>query len=81
MAVGGGLGGCGGRVLAAAVGLLAQISASAEETSAQSGVVAGAAAEVSRSVQTVAAGADEMGASIREIATNARRRRRWRPVR
>ena len=42
-----------------------------EETSAQSGVVAGAAEEVSRNVQTVAAGAEEMGASIREISQNA----------
>jgi methyl-accepting chemotaxis protein len=49
----------------------AQIQSSAGETSAQSGVVAGAAEEVSRHVQTVAAGADEMGASIREISQNA----------
>ena len=48
-----------------------QISSSAQETSVQSGVVAGAAEEVSRNVQTVAAGADEMGASIREISQNA----------
>jgi methyl-accepting chemotaxis protein len=48
-----------------------QISAGAEETSVQSGVVAGAADEVSRSVATVAAGAEQMGASIREIASNA----------
>ena len=48
-----------------------QIAAGAEETSAQAGVVSGAADEVSRNVQTVAAGAEEMGASIREIATSA----------
>jgi methyl-accepting chemotaxis protein len=48
-----------------------QIAASAEETSAQAGVVAAAAEQVSRNVQTVATGSEEMGASIREIAHNA----------
>ena len=43
----------------------------AEDSSTQSGVVAGAAGQVSSNVQTVAAGAEEMGASIREIARNA----------
>ncbi|WP_157607366.1 methyl-accepting chemotaxis protein [Sanguibacter suarezii] len=48
-----------------------QMTESAQESSAQIGVVAAAAEQVSRNVQTVAAGAEEMGASIREIATNA----------
>ena len=48
-----------------------QVSAGAEETSAQAGVVAAAAEQVSRNVQAVAAGAEQMGASIREIAQNA----------
>ncbi|MGN8244790.1 methyl-accepting chemotaxis protein [Cellulomonas soli] len=48
-----------------------QVSAGAQETSAQAGVVAAAAEQVSRNVQAVAAGAEEMGASIREIAQNA----------
>jgi methyl-accepting chemotaxis protein len=48
-----------------------QMSATAEETSAQAGSVAGAAGEVSRNVQTMAAGSEQMGASIREIAGNA----------
>ncbi|RBY92344.1 methyl-accepting chemotaxis protein [Blastococcus sp. TBT05-19] len=43
----------------------------ADESSVQSGVVAGAAVQVSENVQTVAAGSEEMGASIREIAQNA----------
>jgi methyl-accepting chemotaxis protein len=43
----------------------------ADESSAQSGVVAGAAAQVSTNVQTVAAGSEQMGSSIREIAQNA----------
>jgi len=48
-----------------------QIAAGAEETSAQAGVVSGAADEVSRNVQTVAAGSEQMNASIREIASSA----------
>jgi methyl-accepting chemotaxis protein len=43
----------------------------ADESSAQSGVVATAAGQVSGNVQTVAAGSEQMGSSIREIATNA----------
>jgi methyl-accepting chemotaxis protein len=43
----------------------------ADESSAQSGVVATAAGQVSNNVQTVAAGSEQMGASIREIAQNA----------
>jgi methyl-accepting chemotaxis protein len=43
----------------------------ADESSAQSGVVATAAGQVSDNVQTVAAGSEQMGASIREIAQNA----------
>jgi methyl-accepting chemotaxis protein len=48
-----------------------QVRHSADETSAQAGVVAAAAEQVNRNVQAVAAGAEEMGASIREIAENA----------
>ncbi|MCA5895273.1 methyl-accepting chemotaxis protein [Isoptericola sp. NEAU-Y5] len=48
-----------------------QVVAAAEESSAQSGVVASAAEQVSQNVQTVAAGAEQMGASIREIAQNS----------
>jgi methyl-accepting chemotaxis protein len=43
----------------------------ADESSAQSGVVATAAGQVSNNVQTVSAGSEQMGASIREIAQNA----------
>jgi methyl-accepting chemotaxis protein len=43
----------------------------ADESSAQSGIVAAAAVQVSTNVQTVAAGSEQMGASIREIAQNA----------
>ncbi|MGY1624437.1 methyl-accepting chemotaxis protein [Geodermatophilus sp. SYSU D00965] len=43
----------------------------ADESSAQSGVVAEAAGQVSVNVQTVAAGSEQMGASIRDIARNA----------
>ena len=43
----------------------------ADESSVQSGIVAGAAGQVSTNVQTVAAGSEQMGASIREIAQNA----------
>jgi methyl-accepting chemotaxis protein len=43
----------------------------ADESSAQSGIVAGAAGQVSTNVQTVSAGSEQMGASIREIAQNA----------
>jgi methyl-accepting chemotaxis protein len=48
----------------------AQIMGSAEQTSAQSGLVVAAADEVSDNVATVATGAEEMSASIREIAGN-----------
>lgn len=47
------------------------MSANAEETSAQAGVVAAASDEVGKNVQTVAKGSEEMSASIREIASNA----------
>jgi methyl-accepting chemotaxis protein len=43
----------------------------ADESSAQSSVVATAAGQVSINVQTVSAGSEQMGASIREIAQNA----------
>jgi methyl-accepting chemotaxis protein len=43
----------------------------ADESAAQSGIVAAAAGQVSTNVQTVAAGSEQMGASIREIAQNA----------
>lgn len=48
-----------------------QMSANAEETSAQARMVSTAAEKVSRNVQTVATGTEEMSASIREIAKNA----------
>ena len=48
-----------------------ELRQNANETGAQSGVVAAAAEQVSSSVQSVAAGAEEMGASIREIAQSA----------
>jgi methyl-accepting chemotaxis protein len=47
------------------------MSASAEETSAQAGVVSAASEQVSRNVQTVATGVEKMNAAIREIAKNA----------
>ncbi len=47
------------------------MSANAEETSAQAGVVAAASEEVGNNVQTVATGAEEMSASISEISSNA----------
>jgi len=43
----------------------------ADESSAQSGIVATAAGKVSTNVQTVSAGSQQMGSSIREIAQNA----------
>ncbi|UOY00453.1 methyl-accepting chemotaxis protein [Blastococcus sp. PRF04-17] len=43
----------------------------ADESSAQSSIVATAAVQVSSNVQTVSAGSEQMGASIREIAQNA----------
>ena len=43
----------------------------ADESSAQSSIVASAAGQVSTNVQTVSAGSEQMGASIREIAQNA----------
>jgi methyl-accepting chemotaxis protein len=48
-----------------------QMSANAEETSAQVKVVSNAAEQVSQNLQTVATGAEEMGVSIKEIAKNA----------
>uniref|UniRef100_UPI0035164FEC MCP four helix bundle domain-containing protein n=1 Tax=Euzebya sp. TaxID=1971409 RepID=UPI0035164FEC len=48
----------------------AQLSSSAEETSAQANVAAAAAEQVSASVQTVSAAVEERGASVREIAQN-----------
>lgn len=48
-----------------------QVSANAEETAAQAGVVSSAAEQVSKNIQTVATGAEEMTASINEIAKNA----------
>jgi methyl-accepting chemotaxis protein len=47
------------------------MSANAEETSAQAGVVAAASEQVGSNVQTVATGAEEMSASIGEISNNA----------
>ncbi len=47
------------------------MSANAEETSAQAGVVATASEEVGNNVQTVATGAEEMSASIGEISNNS----------
>ena len=48
-----------------------QMSANAEETTNQAGVVSTAAEEVSATVQTVASGSEELSASIQEIARNA----------
>lgn len=48
-----------------------QMTANAEETSAQAGVVSAASEQVSKNTMTVARGIDEMGATIREIAKNA----------
>jgi len=48
-----------------------QLSANAEETSAQAGVVSAASDEVSNNVQIVATGTEEMTASIKEIANSA----------
>ena len=47
-----------------------QMSAGAEETSTQSGVVASASEQVAASIQTVASGAEEMSSSINEISRN-----------
>jgi len=47
------------------------MSANAEETSAQAGVVAAASEQVGTNVQTVATGSEEMTASISEISNNA----------
>ena len=51
--------------------VVVEISATAEETSAQAQTVSAAAERISRSVDTVSAGSEEMGASIREISENA----------
>jgi methyl-accepting chemotaxis protein len=48
-----------------------QLSANAEETSAQAGVVSAASDEVSNNVQVVATGTEEMTASIKEISHSA----------
>jgi methyl-accepting chemotaxis protein len=48
-----------------------QITANAEETSAQSKVVSNATLQVNQNLQTVATGAEEMSASIKDIAKNA----------
>ncbi len=48
-----------------------QMSANAEETQTQAGVVAKASEEVNKNLQTVATGTEEMGATIKEIAKNA----------
>ena len=47
------------------------IAGNAQETSAQTGLLASASEDVSRSVQTVAAGTEEMGSAIREISQSA----------
>ena len=47
------------------------MSANAEETSSQAGVVAAASEQVGTNVQTVATGSEEMSASIGEISSNA----------
>jgi methyl-accepting chemotaxis protein len=48
-----------------------QMSANAEETQAQAGVVSKASEEVNKNLQTLATGTEEMGATIKEIAKNA----------
>jgi methyl-accepting chemotaxis protein len=48
-----------------------QMSANAEETSAQATVVTKASEQVNKNLQTVATGTEEMGSCIREIAKNA----------
>jgi len=48
-----------------------QMNSNAEETSAQSGVVAAAAEQVTKNLQTVATATEELTASIKEIAKNA----------
>jgi methyl-accepting chemotaxis protein len=48
-----------------------QMSANAEETSTQAGVVSAASEQVSKNVQTVATSSEEMSASIKEISKNA----------
>jgi methyl-accepting chemotaxis protein len=48
-----------------------QITANAEETSAQTKVVSTATLQVNQNLQTVATGAEEMSASIKDIAKNA----------
>jgi methyl-accepting chemotaxis protein len=47
------------------------MSASADETSRQAGVVAAASEEAGKNVQTVATGTEEMSVTIKEIAKNA----------
>jgi methyl-accepting chemotaxis protein len=48
-----------------------QITANAEETSAQTKVVSNATLQVNQNLQTVATGAEQMSASIKDIAKNA----------
>jgi methyl-accepting chemotaxis protein len=48
-----------------------QMSANAEQTSAQATVVSRNAEQVNKNLQTVAVGTEEMGATIKEIAKNA----------
>jgi methyl-accepting chemotaxis protein len=48
-----------------------QMSANAEETSAQATLVTKASEQVNKNLQTVATGTEEMGSCIREIAKNA----------
>ncbi len=48
-----------------------QMSANAEETQAQAGVVSKTSEEVNKNLQTLATGTEEMGATIKEIAKNA----------
>ena len=47
------------------------MSANAEETSTQVGVVSAAAHQVDTNAQTVVTGVEEMNATIKEIAKNA----------
>jgi methyl-accepting chemotaxis protein len=48
-----------------------QMSANAEETQVQAGVVSKTSEEVNKNLQTLATGTEEMGATIKEIAKNA----------
>jgi len=48
-----------------------QMSANAEETQVQAGVVSKTSEDVNKNLQTLATGTEEMGATIKEIAKNA----------